>query len=165
MKIILNLIVAGVLIALLLSYSCKRLKVNLQMEYRPNVEKTVEKYIIGEIKQDSTVIKGIKSPSVLTQDKMIEIKPLKNPISGEVDNDFYISYASSSFIHFEVGQIYLFAISDNECIGSLKVQSEDTVLLPDSTKQGLFDFMHQTIGKKFPDFFGLRNGINNDDEK
>jgi hypothetical protein len=128
------------------------------VKYQPSTKIPAEHFIIGDVMNESTRASGIQSPSIHGLDKSVSIKPAQGFGSAAGMELFRIEYDSQSFIHFEIGKTYLFAIGDDTCIGFREV-IDNRILLPDLTSQSVEDFIRTHLHQTFPDYLGLDVGI------
>jgi hypothetical protein len=125
------------------------------MQYKPDTTTPISEFIIGKVLQES-VVKKIISPSIHVMDRriVIEQKHVTKPRENGSLIDLY--FASGSYIHFDQGKTYLFAISGENCVGFLEVLG-DRLILPDKSLIELNVYKTEHRGHPFPDYYGYND--------
>jgi hypothetical protein len=122
------------------------------MQYRPDIKKNADQFIIGKIVKEIFLNKNI-SPSILTFDRKISIEIIKEIPPTEKKSE-ELEFSSLSYLNLEPDKTYLFALADGSCIGFVEVEGNQ-VIQPDSSSVLLEVFIKKYFGRPFPDYNGI----------
>lgn len=142
------------IILMILNLFCRE---ELKMKLLLNSEKKIEKTIIGNVENIKSLEPiTISSPSIIGADKKLILKIHEKGNSQEQRIIIELLYDSKTLINqFKVGRDYLFAISDDYCVGFLEVIN-NKVELPNGKLVNLEDYKKQIMNKAFPDYWGIK---------
>lgn len=122
------------------------------MQYRPDTKAPIERFVIGTAVRKTTSDRT-PSPSVFALDRSVIFEQMDELDVESQQNVLEMFYASESYIRFELGKMYLLAISGENCVGVLELH-DDGVILPNKLEVPLESFMADQLGQSFPDYFG-----------
>lgn len=122
------------------------------MEYRFEPNRIVDEYFVGTIEKITDISGRLRSASILQTDRRISIKVLTNPLTEKTIGPITIDYDKLSYPPFQAGKTFLFAISNNVCIGVLPVAEPDQVSLTNNEIKNVKEFVVEALHKPFPRF-------------
>jgi hypothetical protein len=125
------------------------------MLYRPDTRRPIDGFFLAQVMRESTLAPAM-SPSIHAMDRQVTIKVVRSwsmATSDVVD----LSFSSQSYIHFNLGGTYLFAVSGEECVGFLEARGT-SALLPNGSSVAIDTFVGERIGRPFPDYQGGDDG-------
>lgn len=123
-----------------------------KIRYIIDKNKEVQKFLLGRIvsKQQGTVLP--ESPSMIV-DGTVEIKDVIDPLHGEKFGSLRIeNIIGHVFGIVKVNELYLFAISNEHCVGLVRVEN-GSVVKSVGELEGIHKFIMKRLGKPFPDYF------------
>ena len=124
------------------------------MNYRPSATLIVEQWISGVCSQSEEMNTGVHSPSLHVYDRRVLIRHCRDVVDGRSVGDVVLEYPSQSFILLQDGHPYLFAFSQEDCLGFVEMPDAEHVRLPDGTIEVLAEYTRKNLRRPFPDYFG-----------
>ena len=124
------------------------------MKYQPSSSQTVEQWISGLSSKPCEISNNSSSRSLFAYDRKVLIQHCRNVLTDLSIHDMWLEYPSESYINFEEGKYYLFAVNQENCLGFVELANMENVLLPDGTITALVEYARTNLHHPFPDYFG-----------